>query len=266
MTKTDNTTKIVVFDLDETLGYFTEFGIFCDCLDRYFEKQTYSSINFNKLLDLYPEFLRPKILNILNYLKEKKKEKKCYKVMIYTNNQGPKSWAKSISEYFDYKTEYKIFDQIIAAFKIRGEKVELGRTSYDKTVDDLFRCTKLPEEVEICFIDDLYHNGMNDEHVYYINVKPYHHKLTIHNLMFRFLDSSLGKNIINKAEFITIIENEFKKYQYKVNEKSKEEQDIDSIVGKKMFQHLKRFFYENNNKTLSRKKKNNKKTLKKKNS
>ena len=26
------THKIVVFDLDETLGYFTEFGIFCDCL------------------------------------------------------------------------------------------------------------------------------------------------------------------------------------------------------------------------------------------
>ena len=29
--------KIVVFDLDETLGYFTEFGIFCDCLNKYFK-------------------------------------------------------------------------------------------------------------------------------------------------------------------------------------------------------------------------------------
>ena len=28
--------KIVVFDLDETLGYFTEFGILCDCLNKYF--------------------------------------------------------------------------------------------------------------------------------------------------------------------------------------------------------------------------------------
>jgi hypothetical protein len=27
--------KIVVFDLDETLGYFTEFGIFWDCLKNY---------------------------------------------------------------------------------------------------------------------------------------------------------------------------------------------------------------------------------------
>lgn len=260
MTKSD--TKIVVFDLDETLGYFTQFGIFCDCLDTYFKNKIYSSIHFNTLLDLYPEFLRPKILNILNYLKEKKKTKKCYKVMIYTNNQGPKSWAKSISEYFDYKTNYKLFDQIIAAFKIRGEKIELGRTSYDKTVDDLFRCTKLPEDIEICFVDDLYHDGMTEDRVYYINVKPYHHKLTIHNLMLRFLDSQLAKNIKNKTEFITIIEDEFKKYKYRVVEKSKEEQDIDTIIGKKMFQHIKRFFYENNNKTLRRKKKINKRTLK----
>ena len=27
--------KIVVFDLDETLGYFTEYGIFWDSLDDY---------------------------------------------------------------------------------------------------------------------------------------------------------------------------------------------------------------------------------------
>jgi hypothetical protein len=263
MTKTNTTKRIVVFDLDETLGYFTEFGIFCDCLDIYFKNKAYSNTNFNKLLDLYPEFLRPRILNILNYLTEKKKAKKCYKVMIYTNNQGPKSWAKSISEYFDYKTDYKLFDQIIAAFKIRGEKIELGRTSYDKTIDDLFRCTKLPEDIEICFVDDLYHGGMTEDRVYYINVKPYHHKLTIHNLMLRFLDSSMAKNIKDKTEFINIIEGEFKKYKYRVAEKSKEEQDIDSIIGKKMFQHIKRFFYENNNKTLSRKKTSNNGTLKK---
>ena len=83
--------KIVVFDLDETLGYFTEFGIFCDCLNNYFKNAAYSNTNFNELLDLYPNFLRPKIMNILRYLKGKKKENKCYKVMIYTNNHKTKS-------------------------------------------------------------------------------------------------------------------------------------------------------------------------------
>lgn len=92
--------KIVVFDLDETLGYFTEFGIFCDCLNYYFKNNEYSEKNFNELLNLFPEFLRPKILSILQYLKIKKKENKCYKVMIYTNNQGDKSWAMNIKKLF----------------------------------------------------------------------------------------------------------------------------------------------------------------------
>ena len=92
--------KIVVFDLDETLGYFTEFGIFCDCLNKYFKTNEYSNTKFNELLDLYPAFLRPKIMNILRYLKSKKSENKCYKVMIYTNNQGDKSWAINIKKYF----------------------------------------------------------------------------------------------------------------------------------------------------------------------
>jgi hypothetical protein len=63
--------KIVVFDLDETLGYFVEFGILWDSLSLYFKKELGQEI-FNDLMDLYPEFLRPKILNILNYLKNKK--------------------------------------------------------------------------------------------------------------------------------------------------------------------------------------------------
>ena len=75
--------KIVVFDLDETLGYFTEFGIFCDCLNYYFKNNEYSEKNFNELLNLFPEFLRPKILSILQYLKQKKKENKCYKIIFY---------------------------------------------------------------------------------------------------------------------------------------------------------------------------------------
>ena len=63
--------KIVVFDLDETLGYFTEFGIFWDCLMRYSNEKKKVLLNqcdFNDILDLYPEFLRPNIINILSYL------------------------------------------------------------------------------------------------------------------------------------------------------------------------------------------------------
>lgn len=247
--------KIVVFDLDETLGYFTELGIFCDCLNKYFKNVEYSNVNFNELLDLYPVFLRPKIISILRYLKAKKKENKCYKVMIYTNNQGDKSWALNIKKYFDNVIEYELFDKIIAAFKVKGKHVELGRTTHDKTMDDFISCTKLPENIEVCFIDDVYHSGMETDNVYYIHVKPYKYQLTIDNMINTFLKSKLGQNINNKEVFINSIKNEFKKYDYNINEKSLNEQEIDEIIGKRMLQHLKEFFNEKTNKTIKRRKK-----------
>ena len=65
--------KIVVFDLDETLGYFVELGIFWDCLDYFLKEETINEINtiiskqdyFNEILDLFPEFIRPNIVSIL---------------------------------------------------------------------------------------------------------------------------------------------------------------------------------------------------------
>jgi len=255
--------KIVVFDLDETLGYFTEFGIFCDCLNNYFKNDSYSNTYFNELLDLYPNFLRPKILNILQYLKGKKKENKCYKVMIYTNNQGDKTWAMNIKKYFDDKVEYDLFDKIIAAFKVRGKPVEIGRTSHDKTMDDFVRCTKLPENIEVCFIDDLYHSGMANDNVYYINVKPYKYQMRIENMITRFMKSHLGNKIKNKEHFTTNIIDDFKRYNYRIHEKTQKEQEIDEIIGKRMLQHMKQFFYEKTNHTFKKKKRTTKrKTLK----
>ena len=61
--------KVVVFDLDETLGYFSQFG------QLWNELIPNKDIDFNELFDLYPEFLRPNILEILQFLNEKKKKK-----------------------------------------------------------------------------------------------------------------------------------------------------------------------------------------------
>jgi hypothetical protein len=60
--------KIVVFDLDETLGYFTDLGMFLDCLSKTLYNREIIQDEFNQILDLYPEFIRPNIIAILNYL------------------------------------------------------------------------------------------------------------------------------------------------------------------------------------------------------
>ena len=73
-------------------------------------------------------------------------------------------------------------------------------------------------------------------------------------MMLKFLDSKLGKDVKDKQEFVNSIEKEFKKYNYKVFEKEKEEQSVDEIVSKRMLQHLKQYFYESSGKSLKRKK------------
>jgi hypothetical protein len=161
--------KIVVFDLDETLGYFTEFGMFWDSLTQYIKKKALPNLSqddFNACLDLFPEFLRPNIINILTYLKTKKESFCCHKMMIYTNNNGPREWAQHIVGYFDKKLDFKLIDQIVAAFKINGQQVEICRTTHNKTHHDFIRCTKVPSNAEICFIDDTFHPGMSNEHIY----------------------------------------------------------------------------------------------------
>lgn len=258
--------KIVVFDLDETLGYFVELGIFWDSLNLYLLKNNKEELNqndFDKILEMYPEFLRPNIINILNYLKQKKSNNCCHKIMIYTNNQGPRKWTNHIICYFDSKMNYKLFDQIIAAFKINGKRVEICRTTHDKTYKDFISCTKLPMDAEICFLDDNYFPGMAKENVYYINIKPYIYELSFEEMYKRFLDSTVGKKILenipimmdnsNKEQhWIDFMNKNIKLYNFQVIEKTDKEFEIDKIVSKRILFHLQDFFNKSN-KTNTRK-------------
>ena len=84
-------------------------------------------------------------------------------------------------------------------------------------------------------------------------------------MMLKFLDSKLGNDVRDKQQFVNLVEKEFKRYNYRVSEKTKEEQSVDEIVSKRMLQHLKQYFYESNGKSLKRRRKEKKnKSLKKK--
>jgi hypothetical protein len=254
--------KIVVFDLDETLGYFVEFGMFWDTLKHYYkinEDSTNkdSNINknktpvfdqslFNKLLDLYPEFTRPNILNILKYLKKQKQDKHCHKLMIYTNNQGPPEWAQQIKGYFEDKLNFALFDQIIGAFKVNGKQVELCRTTHTKTHKDFISCTKIPETTQICFIDDVFHPGMTNDNIYYIHIKPYTYDLPFETIVDRFIGSGLlFKN--SPTSMKEAIITGMKRYSYTYVGKQHLEHEIDAMLTKKILHHLRTFFNRNTN-------------------
>jgi hypothetical protein len=230
--------KVIVFDLDETLGSFGELGSFCNILDEYYGDKQTSYKMLHDLLDLYPEFIRPQIMNILKYILQKKKEDKCKYIMIYTNNQD-RVWVEHIKAYFEKKLKSKIFEQVICAFKVDGQVLEINRTTQEKTVDDFFRCTKLPRDIEICFVDDLFHPKMEEDNVYYIHVKAYKHYIPTSALVDRYMNSHLVKDVKNKEELRNFLTSRLK---YNIPEKNKEEQDVDIIVSKKLLEHIKEFF------------------------
>jgi len=238
--------KIVVFDLDETLGYFTEFGIFWDSLAYYLKSKNQKSLtqeDFNDILDLYPEFLRPNIINILTYLKKQKESKCCHKMMIYTNNNGPREWAHNIIKYFEKKINFKLIDQLISAFKVNGKNVEICRTTHKKTHNDFIRCTKIPVNAEICFLDDTFYPEMANDNIYYINVKPYYYDLHFDYVVKKFKESEIGKKIIdNDDTFEEKIFEQLKLYKYEYIDKDLKEFEIDKILGKHIITHLEEFF------------------------
>lgn len=234
--------KIVVFDLDETLGSFIEIGIFWDSLESYYGHNLFKE-QFFDTIDLFTEFLRPNILKILEFVKEKKINNECDHVMIYTNNQGPKSWVKMLSEYFNNKLNYELFDKIIAAFKVQNRIIEMCRTSHAKSVEDLIRCTKIPPNTEICFIDDQFHPLMEQDNIYYINVKPYVFTMKFEEMAERYFDkylqiSEAGK----KEEFIRFIVQNMKSYNFIVRPKSDIEHKTDKVISKQLLIHLENFF------------------------
>lgn len=246
--------NIVVFDLDETLGNFVEVGMFWDALENYYGRKL-SDETFFEILDIFPEFLRPNIVKILKYLMDKKRIGECSKVMIYTNNQGPRSWAKMISAYFDTRTGQKTFDQIIAAFKVHGKVVEICRTSHDKSVEDLIKCTRIPANTEICFLDDQYHPLMEHDQVYYINVKPYTFSMGFREMAERYLERSHvhGVEPDQYSDFVGSVVRYMKRYRYTVTQKPAAEVKVDEVISKKIIIHLEEFFNKNKSKKQTRK-------------
>jgi hypothetical protein len=208
--------KVVVFDLDETLGHFGQLGIFFDVIDEYFNDETLVYKYFNELLDLYPEIFRPNIVRILSYIRKKKQEGICSKVMVYTNNQGPPKWTQYIRDYLEkkiveaggpvsVKAPLPLFDRIIGGFKAPTDdsksdshsQSQPQRTTGEKTINDFLRCSRLPSNVEICFLDDLLHQKMVNEKVYYIKLQSYRSHIPFDQFVSRFTESQLYAKIFS---------------------------------------------------------------------
>lgn len=174
--KSEPRKKIFVFDLDETLGKFSDMTILWYTLVGE-EALSDSQQSFNALMDLFPEFLRMGIIPILEYLYHKKTRNECILYM-YTNNIYSPDIPTKIAAYLEYKIGGTIFERVICAFKIDNKVIEPLRTTNDKTYSNLLQCTMMPRNVEVCFVDDQYHKKMIHKKVYYLQPLAYCHQLT----------------------------------------------------------------------------------------
>ena len=183
-------------------------------------------------------------------------------MLIYTNNQGPKEWAEKIRLFLEKKINYKLFDQVIGAYKVNGKIVEHTRTTHDKTVEDLLRSTHLPNNTEICFIDDLYHPQMDTDRVYYINIEPYHISLPFTLMAERYYKQNI-RNIPNKHAFINFINSHMKQYNLPIFSRSYETKQNNIAISKELLSHLQNFLKKKKSKTRRQRKKRKNTTRKK---
>jgi len=238
--------NIVVFDLDETLGHFGQLGLIWDAIRETYKVSKKEPPSFNQVMSLYYEYQRPGIAKMLRYIAGKKEQRSCGSVMIYTNNQGPKEWARSICQYFEGELGQPLFDRVIDAFKVRGTRIEPMRTSHDKSIGDLLSCTKLPSDTQICFIDDAHHPHMECENVYYIHIKPYVYSMRFDAAAKRLLASNLigALSVDEKSKLNDAILGYASVYPQEDVDTPAGELAADSAVGKRILQHLQGFFKE----------------------
>jgi hypothetical protein len=244
----------VVFDMDETLGSFSQLYRFWNLTKIYLNKPDLNNTYFYTIIDLFPLFLRPNILILLELIKKKKITKVCDYVMIYTNNNGPNEWANLIKSYFHYKLDYELFDKIIRAFKIDGKQIELCRSSYEKSFKDLINCTQLSVNTKVCFLDDQQHNEMQHKNVVYINIEPYHYNVKYEIMATKFYNKF--SNIFEKDsnDFVNYINLNTSNHNLNALNKSKVQKNIDLLLTYEIIKQIKIFFKSNKHRTQRNKK------------
>ena len=264
--KTDGK-KTFVFDLDETIGSFSDLYILFKCIENIQKESELSLYDSDEillfcLLDEFPEFFRYGISVLFKYLNDKKKLFSDINVYIYTNNICiPITWTSIIIKYIEKSLNIELFDNIIRCFKINDEIIEYKRTTNDKTYSDLIRCIKLKKETELCFIDNSLFPKMLHRHVYYLRPKPYYHYVNKIDILTRFLKSNIGVHInerlqLSENEFFEILKKWYVEngYSFDTFIKPQQELDVDIEVSKKLLYHCRRFFYITTKKLHTRKK------------
>ena len=165
MGKNERVTKLIVFDMDETLGAFT--ALSRDLLQLQPHLQNYALMKH--MLDTRPAYFRPAIMQILKQVHTAKFFDPSLRIILYTNNSNSQ-WIMFILNYINQflKLQNPLFDHVLDASQ---------RTTLEKNVADLLHRSNLRpkknHKYSIFFVDDQYHPQMIAKDVVYFHITPY---------------------------------------------------------------------------------------------
>jgi len=209
--------KNIVFDLDETIGYFYQIIYIMNTAKL---KDVY------EMFDLFPECFRTNIFEIFHYIIRLKREGKIKSVLLYSNNNNDEFIGYVIS-YIHKKLNYLLFDLSISL------NTPLRKNNKNKNLKDLIICSNglLNDNSSICFIDDKTHDEMKHKKVYYINCEPY--------------SLTLSSSVVLKRLKIYINLNIDYNHNYISNEKKKISHSIHFLISKEIIKNIRLFLMIN---------------------
>ena len=164
MGKAKKVLKLIVFDMDETIGAFT--ALSRDLIAIQPHLQNYALMKH--IIDTNPTYLRPHMLEILKQVYTAKMFH-ALTVVVYTSNANTE-WVMMILHYINsaLHANNPLFDYVLDASQ---------RTTPEKSLEDLMDRTnvrpKQTQELRIFFVDDQYHPGMIGKEVVYFHITPY---------------------------------------------------------------------------------------------
>lgn len=173
--------KSIVFDLDNTIGFFKQFIYILNSI--HIDKKD----NYLYLFDLFPEYFRPNIFELFQYIINVRKKGKINSIILYSNNNN-EIFVNSVIEYINTKLTEPLFNTVITS-NTNGRKYTY------KHIDDLLNCSDIQQNYKICFIDDKKHINMINSSIFYIECEKYQHYLSDNEINHR-LSSTIHNKII----------------------------------------------------------------------
>jgi hypothetical protein len=197
--------KNVVFDFDETIGYFEQIIE----IIKYTKKT--SKMEVFELFTLFPLVFRTNIFDIFYFIVRLKKEKKIKSVILYSNNNNDMFISYVIS-FIHEKLNYPLFDSSISLNQTHNK---------NKNLSDLLNYSNglLSKNSSIFFIDDKEYDDMKmiksyikcESYKYVYSNSMIQNKLNINlpisrdKVISQSIHALISKEIINKLRLFVLI-------------------------------------------------------------